>query len=579
MSIPFKSDIEVGAITATDITDNISTQKVVVSDTGSAVGTRKEINFIEGSNVTLTISDNSGSDRVDVTIASTGGSGSPGGSNKQVQFNNSSSFGGAAGFEYQSGSSPNVLVQSQGQSHVALRAKAHATHDGTDIFEVVNSANTALAAVGSGGRFIHYQDLSASTYTTNNAFTIIDTGNSNSSHFTIQPRRRDLTDIYVGSNWLRIYANNAGDSTGRLDLYSAELYLNAPNIYPQGDFTLTRTADTAGSPSNDLQFQSVTSAAFRLSKIYTQAEAGSDAARITFIPLTSTGTERLNIYSDGTFDVNGHLKSLQFTINDAGSDLDCRIEGDTDQNLIYTDASTDRVGIGIASPATKLDVNGVLSATNFIINEAGADLDCRIEGDTNANLLYTDASTDRVGIGIATPATLLDVNGVLSATNFIINEAGADLDCRIEGDTDANLVYTDASTDRVGIGTNAPGQKLDVSGTIKGNRYIPVVSTLTDAAPIAVDASLGEVFIITLTTSGRTIANPTNAVDGQRILFRFKQNSSGGPYTVVWDTNYRFPNGVSPTLTTTASRTDYIGFIYNSTDTKWDCLGTSLNFT
>jgi hypothetical protein len=58
-----------GAITATSITDNISTQKVRVSDTGTLIGTRREINFVDGSNVTVTAADNSGSDRVDVTVA------------------------------------------------------------------------------------------------------------------------------------------------------------------------------------------------------------------------------------------------------------------------------------------------------------------------------------------------------------------------------------------------------------------------------------------------------------------------------------------------------------------------------
>lgn len=48
----------------------------------------------------------------------------------------------------------------------------------------------------------------------------------------------------------------------------------------------------------------------------------------------------------------------------------------------------------------------------------------------------------------------------------IFNEQGADTDCRIEGDTDQNLVFTDASTDRVGIGTATPGSKFEVAGPI-----------------------------------------------------------------------------------------------------------------
>ena len=44
--------------------------------------------------------------------------------------------------------------------------------------------------------------------------------------------------------------------------------------------------------------------------------------------------------------------------NDAGLDVDQRMEGDTDINLFFLDASTDRIGIGTATPTTKLQVNG-----------------------------------------------------------------------------------------------------------------------------------------------------------------------------------------------------------------------------
>lgn len=46
-----------------------------------------------------------------------------------------------------------------------------------------------------------------------------------------------------------------------------------------------------------------------------------------------------------------------------------------------------------------------------VINEAGGDVDFRVEGDTNINLLFTDASTDRVGVGTAIPSALLHVAG------------------------------------------------------------------------------------------------------------------------------------------------------------------------
>lgn len=54
---------------------NTTQQKVGVSLAGTLIGTRQQINLIQGSNVTLTVADNSGTDSVDVTVAATGGGG------------------------------------------------------------------------------------------------------------------------------------------------------------------------------------------------------------------------------------------------------------------------------------------------------------------------------------------------------------------------------------------------------------------------------------------------------------------------------------------------------------------------
>ena len=56
---------------------------------------------------------------------------------------------------------------------------------------------------------------------------------------------------------------------------------------------------------------------------------------------------------------------------------------------------------------------------------------------------------------------------IIGTSNLVINEIGAVFNVRIEGDTDANLFYTDATNDKVGIGTISPAEKLDVVGKIK----------------------------------------------------------------------------------------------------------------
>ena len=56
---------------------------------------------------------------------------------------------------------------------------------------------------------------------------------------------------------------------------------------------------------------------------------------------------------------------------------------------------------------------------------------------------------------------------IIGTINLVINEIGGVFNVRIEGDTDANLFYTDATNDKVGVGTASPAEKLDVVGKIK----------------------------------------------------------------------------------------------------------------
>ena len=62
-----------------------------------------------------------------------------------------------------------------------------------------------------------------------------------------------------------------------------------------------------------------------------------------------------------------------------------------------------------------LTANGTSSLDGpVVINESGADKDFRVESDGNANMLFVDASHNRVGIGTSSPWTALDVDGHLS---------------------------------------------------------------------------------------------------------------------------------------------------------------------
>jgi hypothetical protein len=110
----------------------------------------------------------------------------------------------------------------------------------------------------------------------------------------------------------------------------------------------------------------------------------------------------------------------------------------------------------------------------------------------------------------------------------VLNESGGDNDTRIEGDTDANLFFADASTDRVGIGTSSPSNKLTVSGNadVTGNLGIGTASPgykldILGAGRAYQDASAGAAPLIA--ANFNTGSNTTKAVS---VLFQGKDTAS-----------------------------------------------------
>jgi hypothetical protein len=92
--------------------------------------------------------------------------------------------------------------------------------------------------------------------------------------------------------------------------------------------------------------------------------------------------------------------------------------------------------------------------------------------------------------------------------------------------------------------------------------------TLTDASTIATDASLGTHFRVTL-GGNRTLGNPTNMLDGQRVIWELIQDGTGSR-TITLGSDFALGTDIAAvTLTTTASKRDFLGAVYNSTAAKW----------
>lgn len=104
----------------------------------------------------------------------------------------------------------------------------------------------------------------------------------------------------------------------------------------------------------------------------------------------------------------------------------------------------------------------IIGTTNLVINEIGAIFNVRIEGDTDANLFYTDATNSRVGVGIITPAEKLDVVGNIKLTGNVITANGQGIDFAATSGTGTSELLADYEE-----GTWSPnqGSGLTVSGT------------------------------------------------------------------------------------------------------------------
>jgi hypothetical protein len=104
--------------------------------------------------------------------------------------------------------------------------------------------------------------------------------------------------------------------------------------------------------------------------------------------------------------------------------------------------------------------------------------------------------------------------------------------------------------------------------TVESGALAPAVVMLTDAATIAVDASLGNDYRVTI-AGNRTMGTPANPANGQQIIFQVTQGA-GGWFTLWWASGYVFSAALpQPTLSTTVGYTDLLGFIYNAGNGTW----------
>jgi hypothetical protein len=286
------------------------------------------------------------------------------------------------------------------------------------------------------------------------------------------------------------------------------------------------------------------------------------------------------------------------TIGDAGAeDTKIVFDGNAQDFYIALDDSADDLLIGLGSavgttPAIAIDENllvktfGDITMTGttptLTIGDAGAE-DASIVFDGNAQDYYIalDDSADDLVIGLGatigtTPAISIDENQLVTThagitlagatPTLTIGDAGAE-DTKIVFDGNAQDFYMglDDSADDLIIGLgSAVGTTPAISITealktqFGGAAVAKTITDATNTGNVTLDYDAGQNFVLTF-TGNVTLVNPSTESVGQTGIIVIIQDGTGSR-TLSVGTDYEFPAGTAPTISTAANTTDIIPY-------------------
>jgi len=204
---------------------------------------------------------------------------------------------------------------------------------------------------------------------------------------------------------------------------------------------------------------------------------------------------------------------------------------------------------------------------------------------TTAAMIYFDSNTVS-GTGVVTNLRGVDLwasSGMSAITANGQVRVGIDIGAMPDpgaftGNTSVAIRFSSTASARNGLlwgtDTNLYRSAADMlktdDGLTVGLAFNSGVVTLTDGATPALNAALGNTFLLTA-AGNRTIAVPTNPVSGQKITI--VHTASGADRTLALNTGaggFRYGTDITALTATTSGKTDYIGAIYSAASATWD---------
>lgn len=259
-------------------------------------------------------------------------------------------------------------------------------------------------------------------------------------------------------------------------------------------------------------------------------------------------------------------------------------------------ANTNKTIAWLESPSFTTPTLGVATATTInkvtLTQPATGSTLTIADGKTlTANNSITVAGTDGKTLTLTTGLTVTTNDGTLAfgaasktltvsdsttlATNSITLAGGEVITFSA---TNALSLLTSGSTSMTFPAATDTVVCLATTQTMSNKHLTAQVQSVADAGgtftPVSITNDYG---IMTGLSQATTIAAPSGSpTQGDRLIIRIKDN--GTARALTWNAIFRASSDLALPTTTIISKTMYCGFIYNSTDSKWDFVAFLNNF-